>query len=296
MNPDPRTIILMAPVGSTVHGLNLPGTDDLDLMGVCVENIDDAMGFSPFEQHIHRTAAEREGKVDAKSQPGDTDLVVYSLRKYLRLALHGNPTILNLLYVPHNQCTVRPSLGAQLQELAPSIISRKAGRRYLGYLESQRQRLMGERGQKRSNRPELEALHGYDTKYAMQMLRLGFQGVELLSTGTISLPMPEPSRTYLMMVRRGEVPLEDVLQATGDKERELKDLLDTSPLSEEPNNALVEKWMLDVYFQNWKAREPLEELWRREAIYGVVAERNRRTELANSENHGSEQAEGVHSK
>jgi hypothetical protein len=41
-----------------------------------------------------------------------------------------------------------------------------------------------------TNRPELVAVHGYDTKYAMHALRLGLQGIELLSTGRITLPVP----------------------------------------------------------------------------------------------------------
>jgi hypothetical protein len=45
-----------------------------------------------------------------------------------------------------------------------------------------------------TNRPELVAVHGYDTKYAMHALRLGLQGVELLSSGKITFPVPEPDR------------------------------------------------------------------------------------------------------
>lgn len=77
-----RTTILLAPVGSTIHGLHLAGTDDRDEMGVCLEDVEAVVGFSPFEQYIFRTAAEREHKHDAKSQPGDLDLTIYSLRKY----------------------------------------------------------------------------------------------------------------------------------------------------------------------------------------------------------------------
>lgn len=247
--------ILLAPVGSTVHGLHLPGTDDQDLMGVMIEDIERSIGFSVFEQHIYRSAEEREGKTGAKSQPGDVDLVIYSLRKYLRLAVQGNPTILNLLFVPFDKCVVRPSLGAHLQELAPKIVSRRAGARYLGYLESQRQRLIGERGQKRSNRPELEEKFGYDTKYAMQMLRLGFQGVELMTTGKITLPMEESTRQYLMSVRLGEQSLESVLQKAGDLERDIKDSRSVSPLAEEPDDAGIQAWMTNVYLHQWKARE-----------------------------------------
>ena len=247
-----KLTILRATVGSEAHGLNLPGTDDHDEMGVCIEDVEDAICEPVFEQFIYRSAAEREQKHDAPSQPGDLDLTIYSLRKYLRLALQGNPTVLTLLFTKN---VVRgDARGMRLQEMAPHIISRAAGKRYLGYLESQRMRLLGEKGQKKVNRPELEEKYGYDTKYAMHMLRLGVQGIELLTTGRITFPMPEGSRKWIRSVREGKVPLDEVLSTTGLYEREIKDLLDTSPLPEHPNTELVNSWMVGTYWDTWKAR------------------------------------------
>lgn len=250
-----RTTILQVPVGSTIHGLHLEGTDDRDEMGVCVEDLRDAQGFHQFEQYIYRTAAEREGKHDAPSQPGDLDLTIYSLRKFLRLALQGNPTVLTLLFVPTPLWIKGDARGAQLQELAPFIISRQAGKRYLGYLESQRMRLLGEMGSKRVNRSKLEEKYGFDTKYAMHMLRLAHQGIELLETGSISLPIQDPVRAHIRNIRLGKVPLNDVLNETGDMERRLKDLITDGPLPAAPDTDRVEEWMLDLYLQNWKARD-----------------------------------------
>ncbi len=244
--------ILRAVVGSTVHGLQLAGTDDRDEMGVCLEPVESAVGFSEFEQYIYRSAAEREGKHDAPSQPGDLDLTIYSLRKYLRLAMQGNPTVLTLLFTRGAQNVYCDARGGHLQDLAPLIVSRQAGKRYLGYLESQRQRLMGERGQKKVNRPELEEKYGYDTKYAMHMLRLGFQGVELLTSGKLTLPLTGEAHTFCYDVRQGGVPMQDVLSRTGLLERELKDLIDSGPIRDTPDKEAVEAWMVNMYWEKWK--------------------------------------------
>jgi hypothetical protein len=77
-------------------------------------------------------------------------------------------------------------------------------RGYLGYLRGQKERLLGTRGQKRVHRPELDEAHGFDTKYAMHAARLGYQGLELLETGFLTLPMPEPDRSRVMAIRTGE--------------------------------------------------------------------------------------------
>ena len=78
---------------------------------------------------------------------------------------------------------VETELGRRAARARPAILSRRAGRGYLGYLHGQKERLLGARGQKRVNRPELVEAHGYDTKYAMHAARLGYQGLELLETG-----------------------------------------------------------------------------------------------------------------
>lgn len=157
-----NTTILRGLVGSTIYGLNVgDGIDDRDEMGVCVEPINVAMGLQTFEQYIFRTAVQREGgNHNAKSQAGDLDLCIYSLRKYVRLALKGNPSILALLFVPREHLVVATPIGIELQSLAPFIVSRKAGGAFLGYLQAQKQRLLGERGQMRSNRPELVEKYG----------------------------------------------------------------------------------------------------------------------------------------
>ena len=64
-----RCTILRGLVGSTVHGLNVnDGIEDRDEMGICVEPLEAAMALTaPFAQFIYRTAAEREGRDDARS-------------------------------------------------------------------------------------------------------------------------------------------------------------------------------------------------------------------------------------
>lgn len=51
-----------------VHGLNVnDGIEDRDEMGICVEPLEEAPAlWAPFEQFINRTAAEREGRDDAR--------------------------------------------------------------------------------------------------------------------------------------------------------------------------------------------------------------------------------------
>jgi hypothetical protein len=244
---EPNTI-LRATVGSKLHGLNLEGTDDTDEMGICVEPPEYVVGLRQFEQWVYRTQPEGH-----PSGPRDLDLTIYSLRKWVRLALLGNPTVLLLLFAPASECVVRTVEGVELQQLAPSFISRAVAMPFLGYLSAQRQRLTGERGGRALRKgAELDkAGAGYDTKYAMHMARLGYQGVELLETGRITLPMPLAARRFTMAIRRGEVDFNDVLTRAGELEQRISDLKDTAPVPERPDTRRIEEWMVNAYLHRW---------------------------------------------
>jgi uncharacterized protein len=250
-----ETTILRGTVGSTVHGLHQGDQDDRDEMAIFLEPPEFLIGlrlaksgrsWGPFEHYVERTKPE-----GARSGPGDLDLVAYSLRKWLRLALSGNPTVLLLLFSPPESLLVCTERGAALRTLAPAIVSRKAGPRFVGYMRAQNERLIGTRGQRRVNRPELIEAHGFDTKYAMHVARLGLQGIELMSTGRLTLPMAEPDRSRVMAIRRGDVSLEDALAEIDDIERKLHTAVENSPLRELPDYERVDAYLIETYRDSW---------------------------------------------
>jgi uncharacterized protein len=239
-------LILRTTVGSVVHGLNNPGTDDRDEMGVCIEPPEYLLGFRRFEHFVYRTQPE-----GMPSGPGDLDLTVYGLRKFCRLALKGSPTNLLPLFVNDDEVIVRTEAGEALQALAPAFVSRSTGRAFLGYLDAQRKGLTGERHATRTR--ELSSLHGYDTKYAMHALRIGYQGIELLKTGRITLPIAEPERSALREVRAGLVSLDEVVAHLDRVTRTLESACDAPSLPERPDVDAVDRFVVAAYRQAWDA-------------------------------------------
>ena len=239
-----RGCVLRGLVGSTVHGLSNPGTDDRDEMGVCVEPPEYVIGLRRFEHFVYRTRSEGE-----PSGPGDLDLTVYGLRKYMRLALKGSPTSLLLMWVPEEELVVRTPVGDRLRELGPAFVSRRVGRAFLGYVDAQRRGLLGGVGGSRAR--ELSKLHGYDTKYAMHALRIAHQGLELLTKGAIPLPVREPERSRLMAVRRGEVELSDVLDDLHARIADLERTVAEADVPEEPDHAAVNRFLIEAYEEVW---------------------------------------------
>ena len=242
--PDPAlpwaaNVIMRVEVGSTAHGTGLPGAEDYDELGVMIEPWQSAIGLRSTSDSI----VYRPGRaVGERSQAGDYDLVVYTARKFARLAASGNPSVLMALFGP---LRFTSPLGDQLRDLAPAFWSDLSRQRFLGYSRAQRERLLGVRGGRHTNRPELVDIHGYDTKYAMHMLRLGIQGIEYVTTGRITLPVPGTEGDFLREVRHGAFTLDEVIERADEHERLLEAATSAAPA--EPDYAAIDDWLLTTH-------------------------------------------------
>jgi predicted nucleotidyltransferase len=241
--------ILRCTVGSGVHGIAIAGTDDHDEMAVFVEPPAWVLGTgSGLEHYVARSQPE-----GGRSGPGDTDLVGYTLRKYLRLAVKGNPTALLPLFAPEHDLLFVTDLGQELRGLRESFLSQQASARFLGFMRSQRDALTGvKRGL--PNRPELVERYGYDVKYASHALRLALQGREITVHGTLTLPMPESERLRVLEVKRGDVPdLAIVLAEIDAVAGEVQEALDSgrTQLPERADEPAINGWSIDAHRRHW---------------------------------------------
>ncbi|TNM64174.1 nucleotidyltransferase [Streptomyces sp. NP160] len=250
----PQREVLRTVVGSGVHGIAVEGSDDHDEMGVCVEHPRSVLGVGHVDGHyVARTVPEGH-----RSHHGDVDLVLYSLRRYLALVMTGNPTALLPLFTPPADVVLTTPLGERLRALGPQLLSQRAGHRFLGYLRSQRERMLGAAAGA-PNRPELVAAHGYDTKYASHALRLAVQGLEVARQGRLTLPVPEPDRQLVLSVKRGERTQEQSLALIDARAAELEELLASgrSPLPEHPDLDAVSAWSTAEHLRYWSEHDLL---------------------------------------
>ena len=241
--------ILRTLVGSGVHGIAIEGTDDRDEMGVFIEPVDHVIGTgASMDTVVYRTKPE-----GVRSEPGDLDLSLYSLRKYLRLATKGNPTALLPLFAPLESVLVVTEHGAVLREIRKSFLSKQAVERFLGYMYSQHERMMGRGRQGRvPNRPELIEKHGWDVKYGAHALRLAFQGYEICLTGNLTLPMPEDLRERVLAVKRGEVSQAEVShEIIGFTQTTKQVLKNGTPLPDEPDWDVIGEFSIDAHLRHW---------------------------------------------
>jgi uncharacterized protein len=247
-------LLLRCEVGSGVHGIAVEGTDDRDEMGICAEPPEYVTGLRQFEQYMYRSAWTREPDAPdpehVRSQPGDLDFVAYSLRKWMRMALRGNPSVLLPLFAPDDAFVTLHTMGESLIFHADKIVSRQAGYRFLGYLHDQRERLLGLKSSD-VHRPELIEAYGYDTKFASHALRLGMQGIELMMTGRLSLPMQETDRLAVLRVKQGKYKLEDALDLIAHTAAELEKSVQLTELRPAPDQEWADHFLTSVYTSMW---------------------------------------------
>lgn len=248
--PLPESTILLVEVGSTAHGTGLPGGEDHDELGVVIEGAAAVLGLN---ERGYRTVMQRTQAEGMRSGPDDTDRTLHSLRRFVRLAASGNPSILMVLWAPVLHTT---AAGAELQALGEAFVGRHVVPRYRGYMHSQAMRLLGLRrgGHGRrggGRREELIALHGYDTKYAMHAARLGYQCIELLTTSRLKLPIEGEAAVWLRAVRRGDVEFAEWWERYLTLDDQLSRLAEDESLPPEPDRARIEEWTVDTHLSWW---------------------------------------------
>ena len=245
----PRDIIHLFVGGSQLHGAKVHGYDDLDIYGCYIEPPTHILGLRSIEHFVWSSGSQRD-----KNTADDVDVTMYSLHRWGELILKGNPAILHFLYAT-NQSECR-DWDEQIAPHRDTFLSKRSAEQYLGFAESQRMRLTGERGMGRhGQRPDLIEKYGFDVKFAMHYARLLYECRELLKEKKLTLPRPEPERTHLIAIRSGQYTQGEVFAAGRELKAECEALLAVSDLTEVPDLKEVSRIISSAYLQHWRKSE-----------------------------------------
>lgn len=121
-------IILLTTGGSYSYGTNIDTpehTSDLDIRGIAIENLNEIIGLSNFEQFINEA----------------TDTTIYGLRKVLGLMLNCNPNVIEMLGTKEEHLFICNKHGRLLRDNIDLFLSKKAINSFGGYATAQLRRL-----------------------------------------------------------------------------------------------------------------------------------------------------------
>lgn len=238
--------LIMACIGgSQAHGAKVGETDDTDWYGLYIPPAQKLLGLEREEHFVFTTG----GKVGGNG-PLDVDVCLYSLIKWAGLAAKGNPSALHFLFVPlqfssksWNDFSARPELFLSKGHVTP----------FLGFANDQMKRLLGQKGQKNVHRAELEDKFGYDTKYAMHVIRLYGEAKELMERGRITLPRPNVEE--LIAIRRGKYSLAEIQELSAQLESEALAAQATSPLPDAVDRDAISRLLAETHLRFWNSQK-----------------------------------------
>lgn len=143
----------------------------------------------------------------------------WSLAKFARLLVVGNPNVLDLVYNPPLEET--PFIAGLVSSARPFAITNKTIDSYIGYLRSQQSRAFRSQRGTRGNPT-------YDMKYLSHAFRLHFSLVGILATGGYHY-LSEDERSFIRHVRAGGLPGEEVVGILNERVSALDKVRNTLP-------------------------------------------------------------------
>ncbi|MDQ8183801.1 nucleotidyltransferase domain-containing protein [Pelagicoccus sp. SDUM812005] len=131
-------IIFESVVGSHAYGTATPKSDE-DIKGIFVQPANSLLSLSAPPQQV----------ADAKS-----DIVHYSLARFLELALGANPNIIELLFMPAECVRLRTEFFDLLEENRSLFITKQAYQSHVGYALAQIKKARGQNKWVNNPQPE----------------------------------------------------------------------------------------------------------------------------------------------
>lgn len=223
-------VILKALTGSRAHGTALEGADE-DLRGVIIAPHSFYMGLDSFEQY--------------ESVGTHTDIVYFELRKFIRLAMKGNPAVYSIFAGP--KLDRKEPWATEILDLWPLVVSKRLVGSHIGMARAHMARLeypgknCGVKGR------EALARHGYNTKDAAHTIRVLEQCLEMLETGRMAYPRPNVSE--LLEIKLGGWTLARVKTRADELIDAVREMEKATSLPDHPDEQLVSKHVASIVWR-----------------------------------------------
>lgn len=129
-------IILKISSGSYLYGTNTENSDQ-DYLGIYLNTKEELLGLQSSEELTQNITSKTN---NGKNTKDAVDCKYFELRKFCRLALKGNPTILEILFVNKENILEITKEGEELLSLRNEFLSKNIYNSFMGYAFSQKKK------------------------------------------------------------------------------------------------------------------------------------------------------------
>lgn len=203
-----KNIVLLVVAGSHGYGLNTEKSD-LDIRGISMGTSDSILGMESFDVFENKK----------------TDTVIYSMKRFMELAMKGAPNVLEILFNnPENILYYDEKIGKMLLDNRDMFLSKRIYYSFKGYAKNAL----------KDAEKRLETNPKKADKYAMHYIRLCLEVITLLNGNDLTDAL-KSNRDMLMRIRNGSMRhgnkfTEEFYESVRDFENLLEKAYQNSPL------------------------------------------------------------------
>ncbi len=205
-----NNIVLLVVAGSHGYGLNTEKSD-LDIRGISMGTSDSILGMESFDVFENKK----------------TDTVIYSMKRFMELAMKGAPNVLEILFSNlENILYYDEKIGKMLLDNRDMFLSKRIYYSFKGYAKNAL----------KDAEKRLETNPKKADKYAMHYIRLCLEVITLLNGNDLTDAL-KSNRDMLMRIRNGSMRhgnkfTEEFYESVRDFENLLEKAYQNSPLSD----------------------------------------------------------------
>lgn len=238
----PSNLQMLVMTGSRAYGIEREESD-FDYIGMCIPPRE--MLFPNEYGYIsgYDTLPEFESWVQHHVIFDQTEygFNVLGICHYFKLLTKNNPNIIDSLFSPQNCYTFCTQAAQMIRDNRHIFLHKGLWHSFKNYAYSQKSKMLTKQTKSRQH---LIEENGYDTKYALNLVRLLSECEQLLIEGDLDL-QEKGRRAHLKAIRDGQVKLDDIFDYFSTKEKQLEKLFANTKLTDQPDISKIRSLLIN---------------------------------------------------
>lgn len=232
--------------GSVAYGVS-NDSSDMDIIGFCIPPKDVVFPHLRGEIPGFGTPGERfeqfqQHHIEMKAWGKTFDITIYSIVKFVQLAMENNPNMVDSLFLPRRCVLHSTQIYEHLRENRQLFLHKGSWHKFRGYAYSQLSKVKSKTNPSNEKRAASVEKYGFDVKFAYHVVRLLLEVEQIMMEGDLTL---DRNAKMLKSIREGEWTLQELEDWAGAKEKQLEALYHTSSIPHSPDQDRIKAVLLE---------------------------------------------------